>query len=304
MINRLRQYFIRNDENCKFYKKQYEIFDELMNFNYSKMLFTGSSDDILDLNKTSMFLWNDPIEIIVRHTRILNCKPLSNAEIMLLKNTKNLIKTTNMGKRFLKIAEFSGITHANDLDWGTLDNYGKSLIPRSEWRQGGIYYGFETDEDYQYLVNEISAHITNAIHHKWTNRLYFENSNKSHRLAALYRQTINQNRNTVLKLELTEKNINIDCVKTILDNFWGIITTEKTYTFFVEIFKSINIKVLLLNEKYPSEQDSVCVLWIEKTQNKLLARIINFISHLLISHLPSDQCYVVNSFLESFMTED
>jgi hypothetical protein len=282
MLDRLKQYISQNDKDYIFYKNFYDIFIELIYFDYPKMLFTGSDNDILDLNKASMFCRNDPIEIIVRYTRTSNMKPLSHVENMLLDNAKNLIEKEIIEKQSLNISLFSGLSHARDSDWGTLENYGKSLSSYEE----NIYK----------LIDELfnSGKIKTAIHHTWSDRYYYCNNNFSHRLAALYIQDTVQNKKTRIDLELDERKLNIDCGKFLYDNYIGIITTGKTYLFLSEQLKKSNAKILL--EYFQPIDKDLCILWIEKSQDKIVSNIVKF-----ISCLPSDRCYIISNILKNYL---
>ena len=294
----LRQYLVKNDNGNNFYKKNNDVLDELKNFEYEKMTFTNSKESILDFSKSSMFLNNDPFEVMVKYTKRPNFKPITNEEKKLLQSIDTLITTENKGVQSLKVAMFSGLSNTRyDVDYETLEKYGNTLIPRVKWNKNQKnYYGFETDDDYLYLTSEIrnSKLIKTAVHHKWTDRYYFINDDLSHRLAALYRQDKNQNRNTILDLKLCEKELNIECVKVIFENYFGIITTGKTYSFLKNKLESINIKILL--EYNSIENDKLYILWIEKKQDELLSSVVNY-----ISLLPSDKCYLVNSVLEKYI---
>lgn len=296
MLKRLKQYFIQKDNDYIFYKRFHDIIDELFYFDYEQMKFTGSNTDVLDFSKSSMFWWNDPIEIIT-NTREKNCKLLSDEERVLLVNTGNLIKRVDKGVCPLEISKFSGLSNANASDYGTLENYGNSLIPRSEWNKNQIYYyGFENDEDYKYLKGELlnSSSVNAAIYHTWTKRLYFHNGNKSHRLAALYRQDTRQRKNTTIELKLSEDSLNINSGKLLFENFIGIITTGKTYSFLVDRLKFINVQILL-EELFP-EKDRLYILWIRKTQKEILSDIVKF-----INLLSTDRCYIITNALKKYI---
>ena len=118
ILDRLKQYITQNDKDYIFYKNFHDIFIELLFFDYPKMRFTGSENDILDFRKVSMFCRNDPIEIIVRYTRTSNMKPLSHVENMLLDNAKNLINEEIIENHSLMVSMFSGLSNARDSDWG------------------------------------------------------------------------------------------------------------------------------------------------------------------------------------------
>jgi hypothetical protein len=232
-----------------------------------------------------MFWWNDPIEIIKRYTKRKNRIPFKNMEELLLKSVENLFTEEDIGMQTLELSKFSGLSNARDLDWGSLENYGNNL-----------YLHFETNEDFDRLESEIfnSSSIKAAVYHAWTDRLYFCNSDKSHRLAALYRHNLEKNRDIRISINLCKKELNFNNVKILFNNFIGIITTDKTYSLLIEIFKSINITILL--EEYSPEDGRLYILWIEKSQNKLLASIIKF-----ISQLPSNQCYIITNVLEKYI---
>jgi hypothetical protein len=256
----------------------------------------GFEERIINFSIPSMFFYNDPIMIIVRRSIGRGVfATRDETEKKLLENINNLIEEVEKTGQEMDISQFSGLTNARDKDWGTLKNYGESLIPRSEWRHGGTYYGFETEDDYQFLVKEIIEYITHAIHHTWANRFYLIIRDRSHRLAALYRQSINQNRSTKLNLNIYERKLNIDCVRVLFNDFFGILTTGNTYYFLAGILNSANIKIFF--ERTPHEDEGICVLWIEKTDNELLSNIIDF-----IKHLPHDRCFLINCFFEKFIT--
>jgi len=298
MFNRIKQYIIKNDKNCLYYKKYHDLLNELIYFDYKKMTFTGSDDDVIDFSKPSMFYNNDSIEMIIALTKKKNCRPLNNSENELIMNINNLIKQDINENQFLKISLFSGLTNANAPDYGTLKNYGNSLIPRCEWSiNQRSYYGFENDEDYKHLMNDLFESenpINIAFHHNWTDRYYFHCKNKSHRLAALYRQDTNQGRKTNVNMTLYDRKLNIEYGKNIFDNFIGIITTGTTYSFLVNHFKSLYIEVLF--EETEPESGRLYILWIGKPRDKLLYNIIKF-----ISLLPSDRCYVISDDLKKYI---
>jgi len=270
-----------------------------MYFDYKKMTFTGSDDDVLDFSKPSMFYHNDSIEIMVAHTKRKHCKPLSDNEKVLAMNINNLIEQDINENKSLKISLFSGLTNANAPDYGTLKNYGNSLIPRGEWNKSQMnYYGFESDEDYKRLMNDLFESenpIKIAFHHKWTDRYYFYCVNKSHRLAALYRQDTNQDRKTNVNMTLYDRKLNIESGKNIIDNFIGIITTGTTYSFLVNQLKNLYIEILF--EENDPKSDRFYILWIEKPKDKLLSNIVKF-----ISQLPSNKCYIISDDLKKYIS--
>jgi hypothetical protein len=298
MFKRIKQHIINNDSRYLYYKKFNVVFNKFLSFEYKKMIFTGSEEDVLDFSNQSMFYRNDPIEIIMAHTKRKNCKPLSTKEEELAKNINDLIKEDTKENQSLEISLFSGLSNANAHDYGSLKNYGNNLIPRCEWGKGQkSYYGFESDEDYKRLMNDLFESenpIKIAYHHKWTNRYYFHCLNKSHRLAALYRQDINQNRKTKVNLTLYNKELNIESGKKILDNFIGIITTDTTYSFLVEQLKNCYINVLF--EEIAPKPRSIYILWIEKSKDELLSKIIKF-----INLLPLDRCYIISDVLKKYI---
>jgi len=297
MLNRNKHHLISNDDKYIFHNKFNDIIHSIKHFNYVKMKYTGSDEDILDFGKPSMFWSNDPVEIIIRHTKKRDCKPLNDKENILLVSIENLKKEKIEEKQYLEISNFSGLSAANDYDYGTIEKYGNSLIPRKEWDESQRhYYGFETDDDYKHLIDELfySGSINAAILHTWTKRLYFVNSSKSHRLAALYRQDISQNRNTKISFKIYKRELNIEFGKMIFENYTGIITTGSTYSFLAEKLKSIDIKILL--EVIHPENDRLYILWVEKSQNELLSDLIEF-----ISSLPSDRCYIISNILEKYL---
>ena len=299
MFNRIKQYLINNDNNYLYYKKFHDILNEFMYFDYKKMTLSNSDDDVLDFSKSSMFYNNDSIEIMVTHTKRKNCKPLSDNEKLLAMNINNLIKQDIIENKSLKISLFSGLTNAKALDYGTLKNYGNSLIPRGEWNKSQKnYYGFESDEDYKRLMIDLFGSknlIKIAYHHKWTDRYYFSCKDGSHRLAALYRQDTNQDRKTNINMTLYDKILNNESGKNIIDNFIGIITTGTTYSFLVKQLKILYIEVLF--EENNPKSDDFYILWIEKPKDKLLSNIVKF-----ISQLPSDKCYIISDDLKKYIS--
>jgi hypothetical protein len=82
MLNWFKKYLLNKNKDFTFYKNYYDVFNKLIFFDYNKMLFTGDEKDILDINKPSMFWWNDPIEIIKRYTKRKNCIPFKNKEVL------------------------------------------------------------------------------------------------------------------------------------------------------------------------------------------------------------------------------
>jgi hypothetical protein len=293
---------IKKDEGYLYLNNYYNVFNNLINFDFKKMTYTGSEEDILDFSKESMFWTNDPIEILIKYTNknginSLNDKEKLYHEKRLSQNVGNLIEEMPTHIQRLEIKNFSGLTSARDLDYGTIKNYGNNLLPRSEWKKDyKSFYGFETDDDYEYLKHELfdAGIINSAVLHKWSGRLYFLNKNGSHRLAALYRQDVNQNRNTAVELELYEKKLNIDSAKIIFQNYIGIITTHNTYKLLVEQLKQNNIEVFLENDDYKS--NLLAILWVERSKNKLLYDIVNFIKHISL-----DRCYIISNVLERYI---
>jgi len=296
MLEQISKYFIKNNANYIFYENYHYIMNKLLSFEYQKMKFEDSNNCILNLNDQSMYWWNDHIECIVKYTKRKSCKPLTNKEKLLLENTSNIVEMTHINNITLDMLNFSGLSNASDQDWGTLKKYGESLIPRNEWNENQKnFYGFESDADYIYLIKELfeSKYIKAARHHTWTGRYYFYNSNKSHRLAALYRQDSRQKRNTKINIALDECKLNSDCARIIYNNFFGIITTGKTYSFLMELLKHINITIIL--EEQNLCNDNIYILWIDKVMDELLLIIIKF-----IEILPSDECYLITNILKKY----
>jgi len=318
MLEQIMQYLIQNDNEYILHKRFPEIENNLVSFYYDQMKSNTPKKDILDFNKSSMFSRCDPIEIIITYTNNAN-NSMTNShanriKLMSLNDKENKLRTSidnlkiedNKGKQLLKVSKFTGLQHASDFDYGSLRNYGSSLLTRDEWKKqgrSGTYYGFETEDDYKYLKKELFESeypsIKNAILHTWSNQLYVQNDDNSHRLAALYRQDTNQNNNTMIKLQLEENKLNIDNAKIIFDNFIGIITTDSTYFFLTDLLtdiskKYVNTKILL--EEDLQVNGRLYILWIEKPQNELVSNIVKF-----INRIPSDRCYMVNNTLGKYL---
>ena len=288
MLKRFKQKIIQNDKNYSLHKIVFDIENKLQNFNYNRMKFTGSEKDILDFSKPSMFYWNDPVECIVHYTNRRNYNLKNDKEKMLLINIEKLIEEICTGIQSLKISVFSGLSAARDSDWGTLENYGNNS-----------HIKIKTEADYENCMNETKSKILGVIHHRWTNRYYLRIEDGSHRLAAINRYAIMHNKDTEIKIKVNERKLNINSAKIIFENFVGIITTGKTYSFLTAILEENNIKILFKEDKFIYGKDSLYILWVEKSQDKLLSSIIKF-----ISHLPYDKCYTISSILEKYIILD
>lgn len=286
IIKRLKKHIINNDKEFILYKRFYKIINELIKFEYTDMLLSDDSNDIPDFSKSSMYCYNDPIEYLVRLTNNIGCKPLNDNDKYLLSCVNSLIVQNNEGIHTSKISYFSGLTFArSDKDWGTLENYGKNLT-----------YYLDTDEYYNQLMKIFNnpSPIKGAIYHSWTNRYYFYNVDGSHRLAALLRQDTTKNRNTEVKLELQKRVLCKNNCEKIIENFIGIITTGKTYTSFANIFKLLNINILL--EKYNVYEDNIYILWLKKSDDMFMDYVLKF-----IKLLPLNKCYVITDALEKYI---
>jgi len=298
MLKLIKQYFVDHDNDYIVYKKYYELFNELINFEYELMTFTGSKEDILDFSKSSMFLNNDPIEIICKHTIRTNCKPLSDEEVLLSENISNLIILENVVKQSLRISKFSGLLNAKAQDRETLEKYGLEEYFHGKYGKHNKKYNDCTIEEYcEYLKNDIinSNKVKSAVYHVWSNRYYFINYDCSHRLAVLNHLDIIYNQNILLDLELEERTLDKKCAKIIFENFVGIITVGKTYSLLSNLLKQNKVNVLL--ENITPMDDRLYILWIEKSNDKILSDIIKF-----TELLPSNMCYEISKELKKHIS--
>jgi hypothetical protein len=286
MFKRIWQYFINNDNEYIFYKRFYSVFYELLNFKYKQMIYAGEGTTlpnekgyILDFSKSSMFCYNDPIEIIVLRTKRNIFKPMNCIEKQLLTSIENLIIKTEVEERNIKYSQFSGLVNARDYDWETLENYGNNS-----------HIQINTEVEYEHYIDETKPLIKGAIHHTWTDRYYFCINDGSHRLAAINRYAIKHNKKTEIRVKVDERKLNVEHGKIINENFIGIITTDETYSFLVNLLKNNNISILL--EKPTSKKNGNSILWLKKSQDNLLTEIVNF-----INLLHYDRCYIISNIL-------
>jgi hypothetical protein len=108
-----------------------------------------------------------------------------------------------------------------------------------------IGYGFETNEDFSYLCNEVIGKKAFAIEfHTWSNRYYISNTDGSHRIAALYRQNHEQNRGVMLRLPLFERYLDKRLMTDLLSWFHILITTESAAIHIRGVLKELGLGCL------------------------------------------------------------
>lgn len=291
MIKWIKRCLINNDNEYINNQKFHTIFNKLLDFEYKQMTYAGEGiilpnekGYILNFDKSSMFCYNDPIELIVMDIRRRKCiKSLNIVEKQLFESIENLIIKTDIGEKRIKYSQFSGVVNARDYDWETLKNYGHNS-----------HIQINTEIEYEKYINEIKTLVKRAIYHTWTNRYYFCNNDGSHRLAAINNYAINHKKDTEILVNVDERKINKEYGKIIIENFIGIITTGETYGFLVNLLKDNKINSLL--EISNPEKTRNYILWLENTQDKLLIEIIKF-----INLLHFDRCYIISNDLKKYI---
>jgi len=279
----IKQFLIK--KGCFLNRRLNDSLNKFKSFKYSTMISHGLE---IDFGKLSMFSYNDPLIIMFNYLKGTISLNRKYKEKILYENLNNLVKYNKSEMRPLKLNIFSGLSAANCFkDWETLSEYGKSFT---------LIRNIESKENFEKLKDEIFNSVKRANYYMWTNRYYFINYDFSHRLAGLHNKDIIRNKNTIIDLDLTEWSLNIDCAKIIYENYFGIVTTSKTYSVLVQQLKKNYIEILF--EETNLKEKDLYILWIEKSKNRFLSGIINF-----IETLPSNQCYIISIFLEKYINE-
>lgn len=237
MSSILKDAFRRNKEmklfknnELELYKENDKLFHAILTINYPRIEIDGRHNT-LNFYQTSMFSWCDPILILQRYRPI---HPFMPECIQAKKVIDSLLISKTIKNKTLQYEQISGIGNASDKNWKSLKEYSDSLIPRNRWNTSqSEYYGFDTDKDFDYLSqivmtgkNYVGPFINGIEYHSWTGRYYINNTDGSHRCAALFRQNYEQNRKLQITTILREYFLNEDLFDHFLTGYYFIITSE------------------------------------------------------------------------------
>jgi hypothetical protein len=263
---------------------------ELVNYHYRDIEFTGDGKKLC-LSQGSMLSSNDPYCLVQRLTGRARRWSHSSEERKILETLPDLIKTVEYPATELPMDSVSGIDAASDENWSSLKEYAQSLLPRRRWPDTcSHWYGFETDEDFSYLCNEVIGKKAFAIEfHTWSNRYYISNTDGSHRIAALYRQNHEQNRGVMLRLPLFERDLDKRLMTDLLSSFHILITTESAAIHIRGVLKELGLGCLFCGG-VEDKSNYIKVIWIKRIRSDFLELAIEF-----LSKLGKDKVYVVSS---------
>lgn len=248
------------------------LIDAVLDIEFHPLNYNGDPRDIYDFSKTSMYYNNDPFIIIE------NCyfrQYRKNQIDGFVKSVMALIENKEIEPDDIPLSCFSGLTNAKEqTDWPNLQEYGNSLIPRSDWNVNQTnYYGFDTELDFQKRKHEVESNFSSGWYLSWNKRYYFGNDGVSHRLAAYCRQDREQIRNETIRLSITRKSINPDIHKEIFGNYYCVFVERRTYDRLFQLLKSICLDLPV----YDSSNEQVKILWIAKDKGLATSMLIKFL---------------------------
>lgn len=183
----------------------------------------------LNLYQPSIFSWCEPVQIIKKFKPFLICYSECAKVVSIL---NKLVCISRVENQIIKFEQISGLANASDLNWRSLKEYSESLLPRNRWEKvhnNSSFYGFETDEDFFWLENQLILGSTPCIlsinYYTWNERYYILNTDGSHRCAAFYRQNYEQNRKYKFNATLYVHTLNKELLNSFLEEYYCIITS-------------------------------------------------------------------------------
>lgn len=251
--------------------------------------------DVGDVLKPSMFYRSD---LILRMTLLpfrpwTDTHPISNA----LRDLVAEAPSQSPDDYPVSVRDISGIAASKSHDYGSLEGLACSLhLPHN---YGGRYpIEFQTDEHFEKNIRELDGSFRHrpvkVLHRLWDDRRYVENSDGSHKLAAIFRQCREQGRNYRLHCYVHKVLINPDAAQFLLDNYYLLVLHRETFVSLLRVlhahkidYRSYEADHITRGHKEPTE-----VLFIGRHQR--YARLIR--ANFLRQTLP-EQVFNLSAYL-------
>lgn len=271
---------------CREYRS-YRVLKRVMALAMDEPTIDGSGER-LHIESGSMYPHLDPVRILARYTtasrsqldRRINKSRASSLCRRLIVNSTERAQT-------IPFETISGLTNANDHNWSSLRAYGQSLSVQVNESITGRFYRFQTEDDFRFLYKEaIEGRHHHVTEHSWSGRRYLHNSDRSHRIAALYRQNGEQDRHLTLKASIGRSVIDRAVYAEITNNYFATIAANSTCRMIASILSEVGATY-----EYYSNGDSYDhyynLIWIHRNRDTITEDL-----GLLLKRLPKNLCYV------------
>ncbi|HEX8721811.1 MAG TPA: hypothetical protein VF736_14345 [Pyrinomonadaceae bacterium] len=135
------------------------------------------------------------------------------------------------GVHSIPVADLHGVGASKSGSCRSLEDLAYRLQPRSQYT-GSKPIWFETEADYLRNVAEVDREFygrgVTALYREWDGKLFVDNTDMSHHLAAVYRQCKEQGRQHYLNLPIQVLRIDQANGRFILDNYYPLVLNPES----------------------------------------------------------------------------
>ena len=275
----------QNKQNYQKEPKQIQIEEKLRKIHFT---------DISDSFPEKYFLIDfEPLYSFFRIIKGRNIALLStycSRDLYLSNLLDNLFLEKEIGKKELFFSDFCGVFNSRETEHLSFEKFKNQQYVRNN---SDSYY-----KDYDSLRYDVfntdksgnSNAINDAIILKWSNSIFADNRDRSHRFASLCKWNEVENRDDSEIFNVTEISINSEKQKEFLDNYFGFIISADTAS---DIFKAYTNNSFMNWQMYcpfykAGFGEIICLIIHKRAENQSIAEIF----------MHAKSCININNFLQ------
>ena len=227
---------------------------------------------------------------IIKRRNIAVLSPSCSRDSYLSDLLDNLFVEKEIGKKELFFSDFCGVFSSRETEHLSFEKFKNQQYVRNN---SDSYY-----KDYDSLRYDVfntdksgnSNAINDAIILKWSNSIFADNRDRSHRFASLCKWNEVENRDDSEIFNVTEISINSEKQKEFLDNYFGFIISADTAS---DIFKAYTNNSFMNWQMYcpfykAGFGEIICLIIHKRAENQSIAEIF----------MHAKSCININNFLQ------
>ena len=280
---------------------KYEFFQHKQNnlkknrqIQFEEKLHEIQFSDILDSFPEEYFLIDfEPLYAFYRIIKRKNIAVLSlccSRDSYLSDLLDNMFVEKETGTKKLFFYDFCGVANSKETEHLSFENFKNQQYERSN---SNSYYKDFDSLRYDVFNTDRSGNtngIKDAIILKWSNSIFADNRDRSHRFALLCKLDEIENRNDSEIFNVTEISINSEKQKEFLDNYFGFIISAETAS---NIFKAYTNNSFMNWQLYcpfykAGFGEIICLIIHKRAENQSIAEIF----------MHAKSCININNFLQ------
>ncbi len=230
---------------------------------------------------------------IIKRRNIAVLSPSCSRDLYLSDLLDNMFVEKEIGKKELFFSDFCGVVNSRETEHLSFGNFKNQQYERSN---SDSYY-----KDYDSLRYDVfntdksgnSNAINDAIILKWSNSIFADNRDRSHRFALLCKLDAVENRNDSEIFNVTDISINSEKQKEFLNNYFGFIISAETAS---NIYKAYTNNSFMNWQMYcpfykAGFGEIICLIIHKRAENQSIAEIF----------MHAKSCININNFLQGLI---